>query len=99
MKSILESVQYWFMENATTENISALGMVLVAIFLVVSIYKILKSFHSTMVIFVLALLAGGVFLYWVNNRNEPEFMTPMVKIVADFLPKQDELKEVFGPKD
>ena len=96
MKSIIESVQYWFIENASVENVSTFGLILVAIILVISIYKLLKSFHPTMVVFVLGLLGCGLFLYWVANRNEPEFMTPFVEVVADFLPK-GELREIDTP--
>lgn len=97
MKSIIESVQYWFSQHGNTENITTLGMVIVAIVLVISIYKLLKSFHPTMVVFVVALLCCGLFLYWVHNRNEPAFMTPIVEVVADFLPKKGEIREAFGP--
>ena len=75
-----------------------MGIILVAIILVISIYKMLKSFHPTMVVFVVGLLSCGLFLYWVHNRNEPEFMTPAVELVADFLPKKGELRQYEGPK-
>ena len=99
MKSALESIQYWFIENANAENITSLGIVVVAIFLVISIYKLLKSFHPTMVLLVLCLIFSGLFLYWVNERNEPAFMTPLVETVADFLPKKGELRDVFAPTE
>ena len=98
MTSFLETVQYWFIEHATAENITSLGMVVLGIFLVVSIYKLLKSFHSTMVLLVVCLVGSALFLYWVRNRNEPAFMTPVVEIVADFLPK-GELRDVGAPSD
>ena len=99
MKSVLESIQYWFARNGTYENITTLAIVIVAIILVITIYKTLKSFHPTMVIFVIGLLGIGLFLYWVHNRNEPEFMTPAVEAVAGFLPKKDALlREIDTPK-
>ena len=64
----------------------------------VSIYKTLKSFHPTMVLFVIGLMGVGLFLYWVHNRNEPEFMTPAVEAVAGFLPKKGELRELDAPQ-
>ena len=99
MKSSLESIQYWFMEHGNSENVSMFGIVLVSIILVVGIYKMLKSFHPTMVVFVVGLLGLGLFLYWVHNRNEPEFMTPAVEAVAGFLPKKGELRELKGPSN
>jgi hypothetical protein len=94
----LESIQYWFIENATSENVSAFGIIIVAIILVVSIYKMLKSFHPTMVVFVVGLLSCGLFLYWVHNRNEPEFMTPYVEVVSNFLPTKGPLREFESPR-
>ena len=51
-----------------------------------------------MVIFVVGLLFTSLFLYWVHNRNEPDFMTPAVEAVADFLPKKGELREIATPE-
>lgn len=99
MKSALESIQYFFMKHGTADNITTLGIIIVAVVLVVSIYKMLKSFHPTMVLFVLGLLGVGLFLYWVHERNEPDFMTPAVEAVAGFLPKKDPLlREIEEPK-
>lgn len=97
MSFTLESVQVWFSRNATAENVFTVGIIIVGLFLIISIYKLLKSFHITMVIFVLGLLCTGTFLYWVHNRNEPDFMTPAVEAVADFLPKKGELRELDTP--
>lgn len=98
MKSTLESIQYWFLHYATSDNITTLGMIIVVMLLIVSIYRMLKSFHPTMVVFVLGILACGLFLYWVHNRNEPAFMTPVVEVVAGFLPKKGALREYETPK-
>lgn len=97
MSSTLESVQIWFSRNASAENVSTVGLIIVGLFLIISVYKLLKSFHITMVIFVLGLLCTGTFLYWVHNRNEPDFMTPAVEAVADFLPKKGELRQLETP--
>jgi len=98
MRSSLESVQHFFAKYGTSDNITTLGIIVVAVILVVSIYKMLKSFHPTMVVFVVGLLGIGVFLYWVHNRNEPEFMTPAVEAVAGFLPKKGALRELDTPQ-
>ena len=99
MKSALESIQYWVMKHGTSDNITTFAIIIVGIILVVMVYRILKSFHTSMVFFVLGLLGIGVFLYWVHNRNEPDFMTPSVEAVAGFLPKKDALlREVDTPK-
>ena len=97
MRSTLESAQYWFSQNATSENITTVGLIVVGIVLVISIYRLLKSFHITMVIFVVCIIGCGLFLYWVHNRNEPEFMTPAVEAVAGFRPKKGELREIETP--
>ncbi len=98
MNRTIESLQLWFSQNASAENVSTFGLIIVGIFLVFSIYKMLKSFHISMVIFVLGLLWTGLFLYWVHNRNEPDFMTPAVEAVAGFLPKKGELREIPTPQ-
>ena len=95
MKSALEAIQYWFMEYGTTENIRILGMAIIVVLLVIGIYKMLTSLHSAMVVYVLAIMAFGTFVYWVHNRNEPEFMTPIVETVAQFLPQKDKIREAF----
>jgi len=97
MRSTLESIQYWFMDHGNIENVSAIGLGIVAIIIVISIYKMLKSFHPTMVVFVVGLLGVGLFLFWVNNRNEPAFMTPVVEAVSGFLPKKGEMKQPNVP--
>ncbi|QXD24228.1 hypothetical protein F7C95_20375 [Opitutia bacterium ISCC 51] len=87
------------MKHGTSDNITTFAIIIVGIILVVMVYRILKSFHTSMVFFVLGLLGIGVFLYWVHNRNEPDFMTPSVEAVAGFLPKKDALlREVDTPK-
>ncbi len=99
MKSALESLQYWFMKHGTSDNITTFPIIIVTIILVVAVYRMLNSFHPTMVLFVLGLLAIGTFLYWVHNRNEPDFMTPSVEAVAGFLPKKDAmLREIESPE-
>ena len=98
MKSAIESVQFFFMKYGTSDNITTVGIILVAIILVVSVYRMLKSFHPAMVFFVIGLLGVGVFLYWVHNRNEPAYMTPAVNAVAQFLPTKDPLRQYEGPK-
>jgi hypothetical protein len=85
------------MEHGNAENVSMFGIVLVTIILVIGVYKMLKSFHPTLVLLVVGILGLGLFLYWVHNRNEPEFMTPAVEAVAEFLPKKGELRELKGP--
>ena len=55
MKSTIESIQYWLMQHGTAENVSSVGMIIVIVLLIVSIYKMLKSFHPTMGLFVLGI--------------------------------------------
>ena len=99
MKSALESIQYWFMKHGMSDNITTFAIIIVGILLVVTVYRMLKSFHPTMVLFVLGLLGIGTFLYWVHNRNEPDFMTPSVEAVAGFLPTKDAmLREIDTPE-
>ena len=86
------------MKHGTIENVSSLGMVVVVILLVFGVYRMLKSFHPTMVLFVVGILCIGVFLYWVHNRNEPDYMTPAVEAVAQFLPTKEGLREFEPPK-
>ncbi|MCB1120129.1 MAG: hypothetical protein KJT03_01160 [Verrucomicrobiae bacterium] len=98
MIASLESLQNLVSNYGTYHNITTLGMIIVVILLIVSVYRMLKSFHPTMVVFVLGILTCGLFLYWVHNRNEPAFMTPAVEVVAGFLPKKGELREYETPK-
>ena len=99
MQVYLESFQRWISHYTTVEHLTTLAIVLVGIFLIASIYKLVKSFHPLMLVFVVILIACGVFMYWVRYRDEPEFMTPVVEAVADFFPKEGDLRDAFGPLD
>lgn len=97
MKEFVISAQDWLSSHITPESLLALGGIILIVVVVTSVFKTLKSLNTTMVFFVFGLMIVGTFFYWVYNRNEPAFMTPVVEFVAGFLPKKDGYQEYQSP--
>lgn len=66
--------------------------------LVVIVVLVIKIFHSSNKIFLsifLACVVGIICFNWIYNRNEPEFLTPVIEPLSQFFPtKGYEKKDV-----
>lgn len=63
----------------------ALGVV--GILFAYSVFKTLKSLPKLVMYPIILATCAIVFLNWVFNRNEPEFLTPVIELIAPFLPQ------------
>ena len=51
-----------------------------------SVWQTLKSLPKLVMYPIIAATAMIIFMNWVYYRNEPEVLTPMVNMIAQFLP-------------
>ncbi len=63
-----------------------LGVCLLAVVLVVRLWRGLKKLNDFAPWFVLALSASTIMSYWTYERTEPQFLTPVVERLTLFLP-------------
>lgn len=70
-------------------------MFLAIIAVIVIAIKIYRGANKILLSIVLAAVLGIVFFSWIYNRNEPEFMTPIIEPLSNFFPTKDyEKKDV-----
>jgi hypothetical protein len=58
----------------------------VALIVIVRVWRGLKKFNDYAPYFAAVLAASMIFFYWVYNRAEPAFLTPLVDRLAPFFP-------------
>lgn len=71
-------------------------VVVVALFLIVRMWRALKKINDYAPYVVATLTFGSIFFYWVYARTEPRFLTPIVEQLAPFFPskaRQDQIQE------
>ena len=67
-----------------------------AIFAMVSLWRTLKKINEFVPYIAAVLGSALIFFYWVYERTEPRFLTPIVERLAPFFPsksKQDQIQE------
>lgn len=65
-----------------------LAIFLVGVFVIVKLWRALRSLNDYAPYLACAVAASGVFFYWVYTRTEPEFLTPVVERLTPFFPTQ-----------
>jgi hypothetical protein len=73
-----------------------LAICIVALVLILRVWRALKRFNDYAPYFAAALAAAFIFFYWVYERTEPAFLTPIVDRIAPFVPthsQQDRIVE------
>ena len=63
-----------------------IGIVIVAIIVVVLIFRQVMKVNKLIGGIILAVVGSIMFFSWVYNRNEPKFLTPFVERIAPFFP-------------
>jgi len=63
-----------------------LGICVLAIVLIVRTWRMLKKFNDYAPWIGAALVSTTIMAYWIYERAEPRFLTPVVERLADFLP-------------
>ena len=62
------------------------GILLLVLLAVLQVVRLVSRMNRSLVTTVFLIGMIGLFVSWVHNRNEPEFMTPVVEAVAPFFP-------------
>ena len=63
-----------------------MGICVVAVVLVVRMWRVLKRFNDYAPWFATGLCAITIMSYWTYERTEPDFLTPVVEQLTNFLP-------------
>lgn len=63
-----------------------LGLCVIAVVVVVRTWRALKRFNDFAPWIGAVLIATTIMAYWIYERTEPRFLTPVVERLTDFLP-------------
>ena len=66
-----------------------LGLCMLAVVVVVRVWRTLKKLNDYAPYIAAAIAAGGIMSYWVYERTEPAFLTPVVEPLAKVLPTKE----------
>jgi purine-cytosine permease-like protein len=58
----------------------------VAVVVIVRVWAALKRFNDFAPYFVAAVAAALIFFYWIYDRTEPKFLSPLIDQIAPFFP-------------
>lgn len=73
-----------------------LALCIVTVVIVVRLWRVLKKINDFVPYIFAVLAACLIFFYWVYERREPRFLTPVVDQLAPFFPTkstQDQIKD------
>lgn len=80
-----------------------LAIGIVSVFVVIRAWRTLKRLNDYAPYIAMAVMASGVFFYWVYSRTEPAFLTPIVERLTPFFPtqakQQDTIEQVRHSRD
>ena len=62
------------------------GICVLAVIVLVRVWRVLKRFNEFAPYIAAALASALIFFYWVYERSEPAFLTPLVNRIAPFFP-------------
>jgi hypothetical protein len=70
-----------------------LALCIVAVVVVVRMWRALRSWNEYAPYLAAMFAASAIFFYWVYERTEPDFMTPIVQPMSHFLPSRSAQQE------
>lgn len=73
-----------------------LAICVIAVVVIARVWKVLKSINEFVPYIAAVLATLLIFFYWVYDRSEPRFLTPIVDKLAPFFPskgKQQDIQE------
>ena len=71
-----------------------LAICIIAVVVIIRLWRVLKKVNE-FVPYIAAVLAGGlIFFYWVYERSEPRFLTPVIDKLAPFFPSKNTQREI-----
>lgn len=71
-----------------TETWINVAICVAGILVILRLWRTLKALNDYGPYLACAVVASGVFFYWVYTRTEPAFLTPVVEKLAPFFPTQ-----------
>ena len=71
-----------------------IALCLIAVVAVVCVWRALKKFNDFAPYVAAVLAAGLIFFYWVYDRSEPRFLTPVIDKLAPFFPSKGTQQEI-----
>ncbi len=92
----LQSTAWDPLKGVSRQTWINLVICVVAIVVILRIWKALKGINEFVPYIVAVLAAGLIFFYWIYDRSEPRFLTPLVNQLAPFFPSksiQQQIKE------
>ena len=75
-----------------------IGICLLAVVVITRVWKALKKFNDFAPYIAALLAAGLIFFYWVYDRSEPRFLTPLIDKLAPFFPSKGTQQEIEGQR-
>jgi hypothetical protein len=63
-----------------------LGLCVLAVVFIVRMWRALKRLNSYAPYIAVMIAASGIMSYWVYERTEPAFLTPVIEPLTNFLP-------------
>lgn len=82
-------------EKLPPDFLAKTGVFLLLVFVVVLAVKFFQSSNKILLSILICAAMGIVFFSWIYNRNEPEFLSPIIEPLAQFFPTKDyEQKDV-----
>ena len=73
-----------------------IGICVLTVVVIIKVWKVLKTINEFVPYIVGVLAAFLIFFYWVYERTEPSFLSPIVDKLAPFFPSkgtQDQIKD------
>ncbi len=71
-----------------------LAICIIAVVVIARVWKILKSVNDFVPYIAAFLALFLIFFYWVYDRSEPRFLTPIVEKLAPFFPSKGTQQEI-----
>lgn len=65
-----------------------IGICLVTVIVMIKVWKALKKLNDFLPYIAAVLAAFVIFFYWIYERSEPRFLTPVIDRIAPFFPSK-----------
>ncbi len=71
-----------------------IGICVLAVVIILKVWRALKSINEFMPFIAAVLAAFLIFFYWVYDRSEPRFLTPVIDKLAPFFPSKSAQQQI-----
>lgn len=71
-----------------------IGICLITVVAIIRLWRGLRKFNEFAPYIVAVLASGLIFFYWVYERSEPRFLTPLIDKLAPFFPSKDKQRDI-----